>query len=165
MDSRGVTPVVGKVLEAGIVVLYIGLLTTTLYGGVVPGYRSTAGDAVGDRTLAAAAERIQQAVPPEAEAVDVRVRVDLPPTIRGERYRIRADGETLVLDHPHPAVGGRVRLALPPQVARVEGSWTSDEPAVVRVRGADGGVVVRLKEREGTPGERENGRGDGEGDG
>ncbi|MFC7156312.1 hypothetical protein ACFQPA_12750 [Halomarina halobia] len=149
MDNRGATPVVGKALEAGIVVLYIGLLTTTLYGGVVPGYRTAAGDAVGDRTLAAAAERVQQSVPPEAAAVDVRVRVDLPRTIRGERYRIRTDGSALVLDHPHPEVGGRARLALPPQVVRVEGSWASDERALVRVRGTDEGVVVRLDERKG----------------
>lgn len=149
MDStgrRGVTPVVGKTLEAGLVVLFIGLLSTSLLGGAVPAYRTAAGDAVADRTLANAGQRIQQAVPPAAWAVDVRLRVALPETIRGTGYEIRARDGVLVLDHPDDAIGGRLPLALPASVVRVEGSWTSVRPAVVRVRTAPDGLVVRLAE-------------------
>ena len=146
-DDRAVTPVVAKALEAAVVVLFIGLLTTTLFGGVLPGYRSTAGDAVGDRTLAGAAARIEQAVPATDDAT-VRLRVDLPDTIRGDAYRIRSVDGVLVLDHPHGAVGGRVPLALPDRVARVEGTWRSTDDAVVRVQSTDGRVVVALGEAD-----------------
>lgn len=154
MDNRAATPAVGKALEAGIVVLYIGLLTTTLYGGVVPDYRSAAGDAVGERALSTAAERVQQSVSPAARTVAVRTRVDLPGTLRGKPYRVRAEGRALVLDHPHSSVGGRVPLALPGRVDRVEGEWSSTDETVVRVttaaEGSAGRVVVRL-ESAGTP--------------
>ncbi|MFC6836759.1 DUF7266 family protein [Halomarina ordinaria] len=147
-DTRAVTPVVGKTLEAGVVVLFIGLLTATLYGGVVPDYRTTAAEGVGERTLVAGAERVQQAVPPAATHADVTLDVHLPRTIRGEPYAVVADGRALVLDHPHPAVDGRVRLALPERVARVEGEWRSTERAVVAVRGGER-VVVELTTEEG----------------
>ena len=120
MADRAVAPVVGKALEVGLVVLYVGLLTSALYGHAVPGYRSTAGDAMGDRALSTASHRVQQAVPPDARRVDTRMRVDLPKTIRGRRYEVRAVNRSLVLDHPHRAVGGRQRLALPAPIAR---SW------------------------------------------
>jgi hypothetical protein len=144
VTDRALAPVVGKALEAGIVVLYVGLLVAALYGNAVPGYRTAAGEEVGERVLATAAERVQQAVPPAARAVDARYRVDLPRTIRGRGYRIRAAGRALVLDHPHPAIGDEAALALPPRVVRVEGTWSSREPAVVRVTDAAGGLVVRL---------------------
>ncbi|MFC5970926.1 hypothetical protein ACFPYI_06230 [Halomarina salina] len=146
-DDRAATPVVAKALEAAIVVLFIGLLTSTLFGGVLPGYRSTAGDAVGERALSAAAARVEQAVPATADAT-VRLRVGLPDTIRGDTYRVRSDDGALVLDHPHEAVDGRVPLALPDRVARVEGTWRSTGEAVIRVESSDGRVVVRLEEAE-----------------
>jgi hypothetical protein len=152
-----VTPVVGKALEAAIVVLFVGLLTTTLFGGVVPDYRSAAGDAVGERALAGATARVEQAVPATADAT-ARLRVDLPETVRGESYRVRTEGRALVLDHPHPAVDGRMPLGLPDRVARVEGSWASTADAVVRVRSTDAGLVVTLD--EGGARTPDDGRGD-----
>jgi hypothetical protein len=146
-DRRAATPVVAKALEAAIVVLFIGLLTSTLFGGVVPGYRSAAGDAVGERALAGAAARVEQAVPATADAT-VRLRVDLPATVRDEHYHVRSDDGALVLDHPHEAVGGRVPLALPDRVVGVEGTWHSAADPVVRVEPTDGGLVVRLDEVE-----------------
>ena len=142
--DRAVSPVVGKALEAALVVLYLGLLTTTLYGGVVPEYRATAGAEVGERTLAAAASEVERAVPSAAESVAVEVRVDLPRTIAGDRYAVRVDGETLVLDHADPAVGGRARLSLPDHVVAVRGAWESTASPVVRVSSVDGGVEVVL---------------------
>nr|WP_305794397.1 hypothetical protein [Halomarina rubra] len=144
-DDRAVTPVVAKALEAAIVVLFIGLLTTTLFGGVVPDYRSTAGDAVGERTLAGAAARVEQAVPATDDAA-VSLRVDLPETIRGDHYTIRSDNRTLVLDHPHDDVDGRVALGLPDRVVRIEGAWESTDDTAVRVDATDGRVVVELGE-------------------
>ena len=141
--DRGLTGPVGKSLEVAIVVLFIGLLSTTLFGSVVPEYRNAAGTEVGERVLALSAERIQQAVPPSVEGATARHRVDLPRTVRGESYRIRTDGRTLVLDHPHHAVDGRMRVALPAG-ATLSGSWESHgDPAVV-VRETGDGPTVRL---------------------
>lgn len=145
---RGVSPVVGKALEISVVVLYIGLLSTTLYGGVVPDFRSAAGDELADRTLAGATQEIEDAVPPEMAAVDVRQRVELPRTIRGEPYHVRTDGRTLVLDHPDPNVGVETTLAVPAAVVQVEGSWSSTAEAFVVVERTDAGLVVRLERGE-----------------
>lgn len=145
-DRRALSPVVGKILEIGLVVLYLGVVTTALYGGVVPEYRAATGHELGERVLAHAAIQVEQAVPPTARTVEVRVRVSLPRTIAGAGYRIRADGRTLVLDHPGVEVGGRVRLALPERVVRVTGEWNSRDPAVVRVEHTPegDGLVVEL---------------------
>ncbi|WP_435335175.1 DUF7266 family protein [Haloarchaeobius sp. TZWWS8] len=148
-DDRGVSPVVAKALETSLVLLYLGLLTSTLYAGVVPDYRSSAGDEVADRTLSAAAQRIEVAVPPNVSRVSVRQRVDLPTTIRSEPYSIRADGNRLLVVHPDPAVHDELRLSLPDHVLRVEGNWSSLEPAVVVVEDEPGGVVVRLERGDG----------------
>jgi len=143
--DRGVSPVVGKALEASIVVLYVSLLGATLYGGLVPEYRTAAGAEIGERVLSQSAQRVQQAVPPTARAVDVRTGVSLPATIRGRGYVVRAENRTLVLDHPREGVGGRARLALPATVESVTGNWSSGEPAVVAVRGDGDGLAVELE--------------------
>ncbi|MFB6151143.1 MAG: hypothetical protein ABEJ40_04990 [Haloarculaceae archaeon] len=144
-DRRGVTPAVGKTLEMGVVVLYVALLTTVLLGGVVPGYRSAAGATVGDRVLAAASQEVEATVPAMARDVTVRRAVDLPAHIAGHGYAVEVDGRSLVLDHPDPAVGGRVRLVLPAHVDRVEGRWQSAGQPVVVVRGDEDGAVVELR--------------------
>lgn len=145
--DRGLTPVVGKTLAIGIVVLYIGMMTTVLYGGVIPGYRTATGDEIGDRVLATAAERIQQSVPPQTWHVNALFRVELPSTIRGRSYSIRvsSSNRSLVLEHPNPSIGGRVPLALPRTVSRIEGEWHSHESLVIRVNSSDSGLVVRLE--------------------
>lgn len=145
MPDRAVAPAIGKLLEAGIVVLFVVLLTTVLYGGVVPSYRSAVGAELGDRTLVSAAERVESAVPAAGDAVSVELRVDLPATLRGQAYSIRARGETLVLDHPNPNVGGETALALPSRVVDVAGEWESTDPATVEVRGAGDELRVRLR--------------------
>jgi hypothetical protein len=143
-SDRAVAPVVGKALEAGLVVLFVVLVTTALSTAVVPGYERVAGQRVADRTLAGAAERVQQAVPPATRHAAARSRVDLPRTIAGQGYRVRTDGRALVLDHPDDALAARSRLALPTHVVRVEGSWSSRQPSVVSVDRDAGGFVVRL---------------------
>ena len=147
-DDRGVSTVVEKVLAIGLVTLFVSLISVTVYGGVVPDTRTAAGAEVSERTLAATAERVQQAVPPNTTAVDVRLRVETPPTIRSAGYEIRADGRALVLDHPRDRLDERARLALPSSVVRVEGAWQSGETTYVRVRRVPAGLVVRLEAGE-----------------
>ncbi|QLH81700.1 DUF7266 family protein [Halosimplex pelagicum] len=144
VDARGVTPAVGKTLEIGIVVLFVGLVTTALLGGVVPDYRTAAGGEVADRVLVTVAQEVERTVPPSAREVSVRRTIDLPSTIAGSGYAVRVDGRTLVLDHPDPAIGGRVGLSLPPRVDRVAGRTEGGAETVVTVRKGGGGLVVEL---------------------
>jgi len=146
-SDRAVAPAVGKVLEIGVVVLFVGVVTTALYAGVVPDYRTAAGDEVGDRVLVAAADGIESTVPPAGRSVTAERRVDLPTTVRTANYRLVADDGRLRLAHPHDAVTGSVRLALPDRVARVEGTWRSGAETVVRVESTPEGLVVRLVNR------------------
>jgi len=142
VTDRALVPVVGKTLEALLVLLYVASLVVTLHGGVVPDYRTAAAAEVGDRTLASAAARIEASVPPRSSGAAVSRTVDLPAAIDDAVYRLRVENRTLVLDHPDPALSGRLRLSLPPRVATVEGSWSSDEPATLRIRG--GGDRLRV---------------------
>jgi hypothetical protein len=153
-DDRAVTPAVGKALEVGIVLLFVGVMTTALYGGAVPDYRDAVGAEVGDRAVVAAAERVENAVPPAARDVRTVHGVDLPRSIRGENYRIAVENRTLVLDHPAAAVDARARLALPDRVESVDGAWRSSDDAVVVVTGDRGGMSVELTARAELGGER-----------
>mgnify|MGYP000114965412 CR=1 FL=1 len=145
-DARALTPAVGKTLEIGIVVLFVGLVTTALLGGVVPDYRAAAGAEVGDRVLVATAQEIERAVPPTARETSVRRAVDLPSTIAGSGYAIGVDGRSLVLDHPDSAIGGRVDLSLPARVDRVTGRTEGGTETVVTVRDSGSGLVVELRD-------------------
>lgn len=144
LDDRGVTPVVSKVLEVGLVMLFVGAVTTSLYGGIVPDARTAAGQEVADRVLASASQQVQAAVPPNRTNVRSVERVDLPETIRGRTYRVVVRNRTLVLEHPHPGVSAEARLALPDTVVEVSGSWSSTERAWVVVESVEGGLAVRL---------------------
>lgn len=148
MDNRGVSTVVEKTLAIGLVTLFVSLVSVTVYGGVVPDARTTAGSELADRTLAKASHRVQQAIPPNATAVDVRTHVALPASIRGANYEIRGDGHSLVFDHPRDALDRRVRLALPGHVVRVEGRWQSGGQTAVRVTSNGTGLLVRLVTEE-----------------
>ena len=143
--SRAASPVVGKALEAGLVVLFVGLLTVTLFGNVVPAYRAAAGQELAERTVAGAADRVEASVPPEAHDATVRRRVDLPGTIAGASYRISVDRERLVLEHPHTGIEASTRLALPERVTTVRGTWESGGDPRVTVRSDDAGLVVVLR--------------------
>lgn len=142
--DRAVSAVVGKTLEAGIVVLYVSMLVAVLYGGVVPEYEAAASDELGERVLAETALAVQTAVPadPSSEAT---VRHRLPETVAGSTYRIVAANRSLRLVHEDAAVGGTVPLVLPEDVDRVEGEWVSSEVGVVRVERTDTGRVVHLE--------------------
>ena len=144
-DDRAVSPLVGKAMEASLVVLYIGLLTATLYGSVVPEYRTAAGSEVGERVLSKSAERVQQSVPGDATAVRVRTRVSLPGTIRGRTYEIRAENRSLLLVHPNERIETTMKIALPGSVDAVRGEWSSETPALLVVRSGPDGRVVELR--------------------
>jgi len=145
--DRAVTPVVSKSLEVGLVLLFVAGLSTTLYAGVVPDYRDTAGDRVAERTLAGAATDVERSVPSPAASVRVERRVPLPATIRGAGYRVVADGGTLRLAHPNDAVGADARLAFPDRVDGATGTWRSGATTVVVVTGGDGTLTVELVNR------------------
>ncbi|MFB6250098.1 MAG: hypothetical protein ABEI27_00170 [Halobellus sp.] len=146
--DRGLSPVVGKTLELGIGVLFVALLTATFFGGLVPEYRSTVGAELGDRALVAAGDRLETTVPSERFGrVDRRVRVRFPRTIRGDTYRIvaaRDSGDPVLrLVHPHPSIGGRLRLTIPHR-ASISGSWTSSSPSRVIISVTDESLTIRL---------------------
>jgi len=145
VDNRGLSTVVEKLLSLSIVVLYITLLTTVMYGGTVPAYRGAVGAELGERTLTQATAEIEQTVPPAGRTASATRRVELPATIDGAAYEIRADGETLVLDHPDDDIGGRAAPVLPNRVTTLTGEWRSGEPAVVTVTGERGNLTVRLE--------------------
>ncbi|WP_049913364.1 DUF7266 family protein [Haloferax prahovense] len=155
--DRAVVPVVGKALEAAIAVLFIGLLTTVLLGGVVPDHRAAVGHELADRTLATATDRVETtAVVPESAVVGSRrADVDLPRTIRGSSYRVvyvpnatfgggsNATAPALVLDHPNDAFDRQVPVTLPESVT-VSGAWDSGNDCVVRVVVGDDGATLEL---------------------
>ncbi|QIB73274.1 hypothetical protein GL213_12815 [Halogeometricum borinquense] len=149
--DRALSPVVGKALELGIVVLFIALVTTTFYGDVIPGYRTTAAAEVAERTVVDAAASVEETVPERTRRIDRRVAVSLPATIRGDPYRLRATSPAnesttaLVLEHPDEGVGGRVTLSFPVREVAVSGTWqsTSESWAVVSNDGSR--IVVTLE--------------------
>jgi len=148
VDSRGLSTVVEKLLALGIVLLYIGLLTTTLYGGTVPAYRGVVGAELGERTLAEATARIEQSVPPAGQSATATRRVDLPATIDGAAYEIRADDDRLVLTHPDGQISETTRPVLPDRVTRITGTWQSGAETVVTVSGTRSNLTVRLEDEQ-----------------
>lgn len=143
-QDRAAVPAVSKALEVALVVLYVAMVSTALFGGVVPDYRTAAAAEVADRTLADAAAGVEGAVPTGVGRASVRAPVPLPDAIRGATYRVHATGEALVLDHPHRAVGGRLALSLPDSVVTVRGTWTSGDETAVVVEQTAGGLAVEL---------------------
>lgn len=143
-DDRAVSTVVGKTLEIGIGVMVVALLASTLYGGVVPTYRTVAGDELGDRALARAAATAEGAVPPAGVTVAATASASLPPTIRGATYEIHATNGTLTLRHPHPGVRGSVELSVPDRVGRIQGTWRSTDPFRVAVTGTRTDVTITI---------------------
>ncbi|AFK18321.1 hypothetical protein E6P09_06020 [Haloferax mediterranei ATCC 33500] len=154
---RAVVPVVGKALEAAIVVLFIGLLTTILFGGVVPDHRDAVGHELADKTLSTAAERVETTatVPDAAVRGTHQATVDIPRSIRGSTYRIEfvqnatlatdanVTAPALVLDHPNDAFDRQLPVTLPESVS-VSGTWDSGTDCVVRVVVDDDETAVEL---------------------
>ncbi|MFB6232803.1 MAG: hypothetical protein ABEH61_00950 [Haloarculaceae archaeon] len=147
MDSRGVAPVAGKLLAAGIAVLYIAGTTSLLLGGVVPEYRTAAAEELSERVLADAAATIERAVPDSDADVDVQLRRDLPVAIRDAGYTLVLRNRTLALDHPRDRLDTRTNLSVPPGVETAGSAWDSGEPFVVTVSGDGTNRTVELEGR------------------
>jgi hypothetical protein len=146
-DTRGVSPVVGKSLAAGIALLYVAGMTGLLLGGVIPGYETSAGDELADRVLATATGEIERSVPQSDGEATARTEVDLPATIRDTSYRLVLSGRTLALDHPADGIGATTRLALPESLAVRNGTIDSGAGLVVVVSGSDGGRTLTVREQ------------------
>lgn len=149
MDDRAAAPVVGKALEIAVLVVFVGVVSAALFGSLVPTYRTAAGEAVGDRALAAVAGQVDTAAAVTDSVVERRVAISMPRTIRGAAYTVRAvngsERQRLELDHPHPGVGGTLPLATPPAVT-VDGTLRSTgEPTVVVTQSTSGTVRVVLQ--------------------
>lgn len=143
MDNRGAAPVVGKVLAAGLVVLYVGGMTGLLLGGPVPAQQTAAASELGERVLATAASHVEATLPAADGRVRARTVVSLPPTIRDETYTLRIDDGRLVLDHPVDALDSQTRLAVG-NVTVADGTWHSTDRLVVSVTGPPGDRTLRL---------------------
>jgi len=146
MDNRGVTPVVGKVVAAGLAVLYVAGATSLLLGGVVPDYRTATGAELSDRVLATAAGAVERSLPGTNASVDIRLETDLPATIRSSGYAITLDNGTLRLEHPDSALDTGARLDLPARIRTEKSSWRGGGPLVVRVQGAGANRTVSIGE-------------------
>lgn len=146
MADRALAPIVGKLLEVGIVTLYLTTLLGAMYGGVVPEYRSATGEEVAERTVVSAAQEIQRAVPATTHELTVERRIDLPIEIYDRQYEIRAEDERLILDHQRSELDRTVRLALPERVEAVSGSWGSTGEQWIVVHGDHSETTVELVE-------------------
>jgi FlaG/FlaF family flagellin (archaellin) len=146
VDNRAVAPVVGKLLAAAIAVLYVAGTTAVLLGGVVPEYRTAAGEELSERTLAEAAAAVDRAVPETTtDSVGTRIRVDLPASIRDASYSIVLKNGTLALDHPDSRLDRRTQVQLPSRVDTIESTWESGETFVVVVSSDGTNRTVELR--------------------
>lgn len=150
MDDRATAPVIGKTLEIAVLVVFIGLVSTALFGSVVPAYRTAAGAEVGDRALVAAVGQVEVAADAPESVETRRVTISIPRTVRGSSYTVHAaevnDTPVLVLDHPVSGIGGVRPLSLPTSVTTVDGELRSTAaPTVVVSRQQDGTLAVVLQ--------------------
>ncbi len=138
-------------VDAGLVLVYLLAIGAILYGSAVPTYQAAASERVADTVLTDSVRTITDVVStrpaPATEQVAGRTRldIDLPETIDGQPYRVVSDGRTLRLEHPDPALGSAVVLPFDRKLTRIEGSWTSTEPAGIELQtNGDNGYVVNL---------------------
>lgn len=154
--DRATTAAVEKTFEAAIVVLFVGVLATTLHAGVAPAYERVAGEDVADRVLIAASDEIERAAPPhrpgtERHDFELERRVELPARIASGSYRLTAEGSTLRLVHPELDLVATTPLAVPSFVEDVTGTWRGGAETVLVIESdRDGGtiaVTIRLVNR------------------
>lgn len=146
MDSRAVAPVVGKVLAAGLAVLYISATTSLVLGGIAPEYRDATGNELGERVLATAAGTVERAMPETDAAVEASATAELPATIRNAGYAVKVVNGTLTLDHPRDRLDCRARIQIPSNVSVTDGRWDSGAKLVIRVSGPPTNRTLRLTE-------------------
>lgn len=145
-DNRGVSPVVEKLLVAGIVVLYVGGMGTLLFGGVLPGYETETNAEVSERVLATATAGIEDAVPATEGYVESQTTIELPATIGDSSYTILVSGRSVELRHPDRGIGTETRLAVPSETTVQESRWESGTDLVIEIRGTSDDRTLRVRE-------------------
>jgi hypothetical protein len=145
-DERGVSPVVEKLLVAGIVVLYVGGMGTLLFGGVLPSYQAETNAEMSERVLATATAEIEDAVPSTDGYVESRATIELPATIGDSSYAIRVSDRSVELVHPDRVISAETRLAIPPEITVQTSQWKSGSDLVVEIRGSSGNRRLTLGE-------------------
>ncbi|WP_436936034.1 DUF7266 family protein [Halovenus marina] len=145
-DDRAVSPVVEKLLVAGIVVLYVGGMGTLLFGGVLPSYEAETSAEMSERVLATATAGIEDAVPATDGYVESQTTVDLPATIGDSSYTILVSGQSIELVHPDRGIGVETRLAVPSDITVQESRWESGGDLVVEIRGSSGDRRLTVRE-------------------
>lgn len=146
MDNRAVSPVVGKLLAAGLTVLYIAGVSGLLLNGVLPEYRTAAGAELGERVLANAAGELERVVAAPNSTRTTRTTLDPPATLRGSSYRLHLRNGTLRLDHPDDRLDASAPLSLPPNTTVGNATWNSGGQLRIRASGSASNRTVRLEE-------------------
>ncbi len=145
MDNRGTSPAVGKLLGAGLVLLYLSGTTSVLLGDVVPSARQATGEELAERVVADAGARLERAVEPVDGGFAGRVSLDLPATIAGAGYRLHLEDGRLALRHPDPAIGAAAGVELPPTFTAVDSAVDSGGRAAAVVRSQPSNRTIRLE--------------------
>ena len=146
MDNRGTSAVVGKLLGAGIVLLYVSGTTAVLVGDVVPGARQATGQELAERVVGDASARLERALEPVDGRLRGRISLDLPETIAGAGYSLRLRDGGLELRHPNPGIGARAPLELPPAMTAETSVLESGPGGGIVIRGPGTNRTVRLVE-------------------
>lgn len=146
MNNRGVSAAIGKLLAAGIVVLYVAGSVFVLSGEVVPNAREAAGREVAERVLADATLRLERALQPSGGHLEGRIAIPSPATIAGAGYQLALQNRSIHLRHPNPRLSLRADLAIPEAVTPVEGAVDSGAAIAVTVSANSGDRTVRLVE-------------------
>lgn len=137
LGQRATSPVIGKILAAGITLLFVTSMSVTLYSGVVPSYQTAAGDELGERVLVTGATAIEATPPRVSGTVESERTVELPATIESEGYTLVLANGTLRLSHPSRGIEAETRLALPENVTVVGSTYHSGTDLVVRIDGPE----------------------------
>ncbi|MEF8838415.1 MAG: hypothetical protein V5A24_01655 [Haloarculaceae archaeon] len=148
MDNRGTSSVVGKLLGAGLVLLYVSGSTAVLLGDVVPGARRATGQELADRVVGDAAARLERTLEPGGGHLRGTVSLDLPSTIAGAGYSLRLRGGELHLKHPDPGIDARAHLETPSAVSASASTIQSGSEGAIVVSGPTANRTVRLIEEE-----------------
>lgn len=134
-DRRALTPVVEKTLAAGIALLFVGGMMGLMLGGIVPGFEVSAGEELGERTLATAAGDIERTATGVDGDVNRTVTVTLPATIDGSTYELELEDRSLTLVHPEGAITESVPLGLPEGITVRDSRWQGGGELTIRLEG------------------------------
>lgn len=148
MDNRGTSSVVGKLLGAGLVLLYVSGSTAVLMGDVVPEARRASGQELAERVVGDAASRLERTLEPAGGQLRGTLSMKLPATIAGAGYSLDLRAGELHLRHPDPGIEARAHLEMPSDVSTGNSTIESGSDGTIVVRGPAANRTVRLVEGE-----------------